>query len=122
IISVVATAKQMGWDDVKFIVSQAGFHSAVAAAPGGVTEGLYGVSSWEDIVSRMEDVPETAEWAEQYREEYGSTPSGGAVLGLIGARVTIEALRKAGPELTTESFLTAMESLDFSDPVTGVDI
>src|SRR5699024_10469883 len=74
IISVVATAKQMGWDDVKFIVSQAGFHSAVAAAPGGVTEGLYGVSSWEDIVSRMEDVPETAEWAEQYREEYGSTP------------------------------------------------
>lgn len=122
IISVVATAKEMGWDDVKFVVSQAGFHSAVAAAPGGVTEGLYGVSPWQDIVSRMKDVPEAKQWADEYKEQYGSIPSGGAVLGRVGAMVTIEALRKAGPELTTDSFLAAMESLDFSDPVTGVDI
>ena len=40
----------------------------------------------------------------------------------VGAEVTIEALRKAGPDLTTESFLAAMESLDFNDPVTGVHI
>lgn len=122
IISVVATAKEMGWDDVKFVVSQAGFHSAVAAAPGGVTEGLYGVSPWQDIVSRMKDVPEAKQWADEYKEQYGSIPSGGAVLGRVGAMVTIEALRKAGPDLTTDSFLAAMESLDFSDPVTGVDI
>ncbi|WP_372635852.1 ABC transporter substrate-binding protein [Alcanivorax jadensis] len=122
IISVVATAKEMGWDDVKFVVSQAGFHSAVAAAPGGVTEGLYGVSPWQDIVSRMKDVPEAKQWADEYKEQYGSIPSGGAVLGRVGAIGTIEALRKAGPDLTTDSFLAAMESLDFSDPVTGVDI
>ena len=122
IISVVATAKEMGWDDVKFVVSQAGFHSAVAAAPGGVTEGLYGVSPWQDIVSRMKDVPEAKQWAEEYQAQYGSVPSGGAVLGRVGAMVTIEALRKAGPDLTTDSFLAAMESLDFNDPVTGVDI
>ncbi|MEQ3776080.1 MAG: ABC transporter substrate-binding protein [Alcanivorax sp.] len=122
IISVVATAKEMGWDDVKFVVSQAGFHSAVAAAPGGVTEGLYGVSPWQDIVSRMKDVPEAKQWADEYQAQYGSVPSGGAVLGRVGAMVTIEALREAGPDLTTDSFLAAMESLDFSDPVTGVDI
>ena len=121
IITVVATAKQMGWDDVKFIVSQAGFHSAVAAAPGGVTEGLYGVASWEDIVSRMQHVPETQAWADEYKEKYGETPSGGAVLGRVGAMVTINALRNAGPDLTTESFLDAMESLKFTDVVTGVD-
>ncbi|KZX83786.1 branched-chain amino acid ABC transporter substrate-binding protein, partial [Alcanivorax sp. HI0011] len=85
IISVVATAKEMGWDDVKFVVSQAGFHSAVAAAPGGVTEGLYGVSPWQDIVSRMKDVPEAKQWAEEYQAQYGSVPSGGAVLGRVGA-------------------------------------
>ena len=119
---MVATAKEMGWDDVKFVVSQAGFHSAVAAAPGGVTEGLYGVSPWQDIVSRMKDVPEAKQWADEYQAQYGSVPSGGAVLGRVGAMVTIEALREAGPDLTTDSFLAAMESLDFSDPVTGVDI
>jgi len=121
IITVVATAKQMGWDDAKFIVSQAGFHSAVAAAPGGVTEGLYGVASWEDIVSRMQHVPETQAWADEYKEAYGELPSGGAVLGRVGAMVMINALRDAGPDLTTESFLDAMESLKFTDKVTGVD-
>lgn len=121
IITVVATAKQMGWDDAKFIVSQAGFHSAVAAAPGGVTEGLYGVASWEDIVSRMQHVPETQVWADEYKEKYGERPSGGAVLGRVGAMVMINALRDAGPDLTTESFLDAMESLKFTDKVTGVD-
>ncbi|PHR66331.1 ABC transporter substrate-binding protein [Alcanivorax sp.] len=121
IITVVATAKQMGWDDAKFIVSQAGFHSAVAAAPGGVTEGLYGVASWEDIVSRMQHVPETQAWADEYKETYGELPSGGAVLGRVGAMVMINALRDAGPDLTTESFLDAMESLKFTDKVTGVD-
>ena len=121
IITVVATAKQMGWDDAKFIVSQAGFHSAVAAAPGGVTEGLYGVASWEDIVSRMQHVPETQAWADKYQEQYGELPSGGAVLGRVGAMVMINALRDAGPDLTTESFLDAMESLKFTDKVTGVD-
>lgn len=122
IISVVATAKQMGWDDVKFMVSQAGFHSAVAAAPGGVTEGLYGVSPWEDIVSRMQDVPETRAWANAYKETYGEQPSGAAVLGRVGAMVTINALEEAGPDLTTDSFLDAMESLAFSDVVTGVNV
>lgn len=121
IITVVATAKQMGWDDAKFIVSQAGFHSAVAAAPGGVTEGLYGVASWEDIVSRMQHVQETQAWADEYKEKYGEQPSGGAVLGRVGAMVMINALRDAGPDLTTESFLDAMESLKFTDKVTGVD-
>ncbi len=121
IITVVATAKQMGWDDAKFIVSQAGFHSAVAAAPGGVTEGLYGVASWEDIVSRMTHVPEAEKWGKAYKEQYGELPSGGAVLGRVGAMLTINALREAGPDLTTESFLDALESLKFSDKVTGVE-
>ena len=111
----------MGWEDAKFIVSQAGFHSAVAAAPGGVTEGLYGVASWEDIVSRMTHVPEAEKWGKAYKEQYGELPSGGAVLGRVGAMLTINALREAGPDLTTESFLDALESLKFSDKVTGVE-
>lgn len=122
VISVTATARDMGWDDVKFIVSQAGFHSAVAAAPGGVTEGLYGVSPWQDLVSRMADVPEAKEWADRHRQAHGDIPSSGAVLGRVGALVTVNALREAGPDLTTDSFLAAMESLSFDDVVTGVSV
>lgn len=120
-ISVTAAARDMGWDDVKFMVSQAGFHSAVAAAPGGATEGLYGVANWQDLHT-LKDNPATAEWISNYEAATGDFPSTGAVLGHVGARVFVEALKKAGPDLTLESFTAAMESLDFVEEVTGVTV
>ena len=121
IISVTSTARDMGWTDVKFIVSQAGFHSAVAAAPGGATEGLYGVAAWQDIHTRK-DNPETAAWISAYQAATGEFPSSGAVLGHVGAHVFVEALKKAGPDLTVDSLVAAMESLDFVEPVTGIKV
>lgn len=121
IISVTSSARDMGWDDVRFMVSQAGFHSAVAEAPGNATEGLYGVSAWQDIHTRK-DNPETAAWIEKYQSTHGEFPSSGAVLGHVGAEVFVRALRKAGRDLDVESLLAAMESLDFVDPVTGVHV
>ena len=44
------------------------------------------------------------------------------MLGRVGALVTVNALREAGRELTTDSFLSAMESLSFDDVVTGVSV
>ena len=121
IISVTAAARDMGWTDVKFLVSQAGFHSAVAAAPGNATEGLYGVSAWQDIHTRK-DNPDTAAWLGAYQNATGEFPSSGAVLGHVGARIFVEALEKAGRDLTVESLVAAMESLDFVEPVTGVKV
>lgn len=121
IISVTSAARDMGWDDVKFMVSQAGFHSAVAAAPGRATEGLYGVSAWQDIHTRKGN-PETDAWIEAYQAAHGEFPSSGAVLGHVGAHVFVEALREAGRELTVDSLVKAMESLDYVDPVSGVHV
>ena len=121
IISVTATAREMGWNNVRFMVSQAGFHSAVAAAPGNATEGLYGVSAWEDIHARK-DNPETSKWINSYQEATGEFPSTGAVLGYVGAEIFVRALQGAGRNLSTKSFLAAMESLNFVEPVTGVSV
>ncbi|PKM22970.1 MAG: branched-chain amino acid ABC transporter substrate-binding protein [Gammaproteobacteria bacterium HGW-Gammaproteobacteria-14] len=121
IISITAAARDMGWTDVKFIVSQAGFHSAVAAAPGNATEGLYGVSAWQDIHTRK-DTPETSAWITSYQQATGEFPSSGAVLGHVGAEIFVRALQAAGPELTMDGFLAAMETLNFVEPVTGVAV
>jgi branched-chain amino acid transport system substrate-binding protein len=121
IISVTSAARDMGWNDVKFIVSQAGFHSAVAAAPGNATEGLYGVSAWQDIHTRKEEA-ETASWIDRYQRATGEFPSSGAVLGHVGADIFVRALEAAGRDLTVEGLLAAMESLDFVEPVTGVHV
>ncbi|MCB1453063.1 MAG: ABC transporter substrate-binding protein, partial [Rhizobiaceae bacterium] len=40
-IVAFGTAKKLGWNDVTFIGSSAGFNTAVAKVPGGVTEGYY---------------------------------------------------------------------------------
>lgn len=121
IMTIASTARDMGWDDVRFIVSQAGFHTVIAQAPGGVTEGIYGASAWPDIEERR-DNPETAAWINEYQRAHGEFPSTGAVLGRIGAEAFVRGLEAAGPDLTLEGFLAGMESLDYHDPVTGVDV
>lgn len=121
IMTIASTARDMGWNDVKFIVSQAGFHTVIAQAPGGVTEGMYGAAGWPDIEERS-DIPETAAWIRDFQNAYGEFPSTGAVLGRIGTEVFLRGLEAAGPDLTLESFRAGLESLDYHDPVTGVDV
>lgn len=117
-ITVVATAKQMGWDDAKFLVSSAGFHTAVAKVPGGITEGLYAGAGWQDLEARM-DNPEVAEWVGVMTERTGEFPGTGALLGRSAAYALVTALEEAGPDLTLESFTAAMETLDYEDAIAG---
>lgn len=117
-ITVVATAKQMGWDDARFLVSSAGFHTAIAKVPGGITEGLYAGAGWQDLEARM-DTPEVAEWVGTMMERTGEFPGTGALLGQSAAHALVNALEIAGRDLTLESFTAAMETLDYDDPIAG---
>lgn len=120
-INAVATAHKLGMDDVSFLVSSAGFHTVVAKglAAQGVTSGLYAGAGWQDIEARM-DTPEVAEWVEKYREETGEElPGTGALLGRTAAELLVRGLEAAGPDLTHESFIAAMEGLSFEDPLAG---
>ncbi len=119
-ITVVATAKKIGWADVKFLGGSASFHTAVAKVPGGVTEGFYAASGWADLIARMGD-PDVAAWVKKYTEATGEAlPGSGAILGRAGAETLVRALEAAGPDLTHESFQAAMESLSFEDKISGV--
>ncbi|MFD1507798.1 ABC transporter substrate-binding protein [Lacimonas salitolerans] len=111
-ITVVGTAKQLGWSDAKFLNTSAGFLEPVAAVPNGVTEGLYAAAGWVDLAARAED-PVPAAFIEAYEEEYGQPASGFAMLGYNAAETLVMALEAAGPDLTHESFQTAMESIDY---------
>ncbi|RED11269.1 ABC transporter substrate-binding protein [Pontivivens insulae] len=117
-ITVVATAKQMGWDDVDFLVSSAGFHTAIAKVPGGITEGLYAGAGWQDLEARMGN-EEVAAWVASMQERTGEFPGTGALLGRSAAAAMVEALEAAGPDLTLESFTAAMEGLSYDDAIAG---
>ena len=120
-ITVVGTAKKLGWTDVKFLNTSAGFLDVVAAVPGGVTEGLFAASGWVDLIARAED-PVPAEFMAKYEEKFGHPASGFAMLGYSSADTVIRALEAAGQDLTHESFIAGMESLDYFDALTDTNV
>jgi branched-chain amino acid transport system substrate-binding protein len=120
-IVAYGTAKKLGWTDVTFIGSSAGFNTAVAKVPGGVTEGYYAAAGWVDFEDRL-DVPEVKEWAEAYQAYSGNPADTAAQLGYSAATTLVKALEAAGPDLTSESFRVAMEGLKYDDVINDVPI
>ena len=68
------------------------------------------------------DDPHVKKWVEDYTGEFAEAPGTGALLGRSVAEDLVVALEAAGPDLTSESFLKGMESLDYIDPITGVQV
>ncbi|EAQ11472.1 ABC transporter substrate-binding protein [Maritimibacter alkaliphilus] len=119
-INAITTANKLGMD-VRFMLSGAGFHTVVAKglAAQGVMGGVYAGAGWQDLEARAGQ-PEVQEWIASYKEATGEDfPSTGALLGYGGATTMVKALEAAGPDLTHESFIAAMESLDYEDPIGG---
>ena len=105
-----ATARKIGWTDVDFLGSAATYDLFVAAAQGGVTEGLYAMGL-TDMPYRDTLGPSAQAWFDRYKERYKVDPNIGAIYGHVAADLTAVALEKAGPELTLETFVRAMESI-----------
>lgn len=118
-ITAIATAKKIGWTDAKFVGSSASFHTAIAKVPGGVTEGFFAGAGWQDLAARAAE-PEVAAWIKTYTEATGEKfPGSGALLGRSAAELFVRGLEAAGKDLTNDSFVTAMESLEYDDKIAG---
>jgi branched-chain amino acid transport system substrate-binding protein len=120
-ITVVGTAKRLGWDDVSFLASSAGFLEAVAMVPGGVTDGLYAAAGWVDLIARA-DEPAAAEFMAAYEARFGHAAGGFAMLGYTAAQQMVEALEAAGRDLTVEGFVEGMYSIDRMDDLLDTHI
>ncbi|WP_170455220.1 ABC transporter substrate-binding protein [Ruegeria arenilitoris] len=117
-ITVVGTAKKMGLTDMKFLGTSASFLTVVAQVPGGVTDGFYAAASWQDLWARA-DEPAPKAFIEEYKAATGEDPVGFSMLGYAAAEMMVKALEAAGPDLTQESFIAAMETLDYQDELVG---
>ncbi len=105
-----ATARKIGWTDVDFLGSAATYDLFVAAAQGGVTEGLYAMGL-TDMPYRDTLGPSAQAWFDRYKERYKVDPNIGAVYGWVAADLTVVGLEKTGPELTVDNFVRGMESI-----------
>jgi branched-chain amino acid transport system substrate-binding protein len=104
----MATVKKMGWQ-VDFLTSIASFSKIVAEAKGGVTDGLHAMTFFEY------PYPDTSEsdrhWIQAYKEKFKVDYNQASVIGYMIADLTVVALDRAGRDLTTETFVKAIEGI-----------
>lgn len=113
-ILVLDTARKMGWEGVDWVGNNAAYAQVIAEQPSG--EGYYCFVHMAKIYADDEMTPAVKQWWDTYIEQYGSEPGLAAMEGYRGADLTIEALQRAGPDLTTDALVSALESInDYTD-------
>jgi len=111
---IVSTVKKTGWD-VDLLGQAASYDTAIATAPGGVGEGFYSMTPTL-YVYPDDPRPEIRDLMARYRARYGIDINYIGQTGVSVAQIALEALRRAGRDLTVDSLVTAMESLhEFTD-------
>jgi branched-chain amino acid transport system substrate-binding protein len=117
-----AAARKMGWTDVDFLGSAAAYDLFVAAAQGGVTEGLYAMGL-TDMPYRDTLGSSAQSWFDRYKERFKAEPNIGAVYGYVAADVAVLGLDRAGPNLTVDSFINGLESIrNYHDIFNGPEV
>jgi branched-chain amino acid transport system substrate-binding protein len=105
-----ATARKIGWTDVDFLGSAATYDLFVAAAQGGVTEGLYAMGLTDMPYRDTLGAPAQA-WFDRYKERYKADPNIGAVYGHVAADLTVLGLEKSGADLNLNTLVRGLESI-----------
>ena len=117
-----ATARKIGWTDVDFLGSAASYDLFVAAAQGGVTEGLYAMGL-TDMPYRDTLSPTAQAWFDRYKERYKNDPNIGAIYGHVAADLTALGLEKSGADLTLNALVKGLESIrGYKDIFNGPEV
>jgi branched-chain amino acid transport system substrate-binding protein len=117
-----ATARKLGWA-VPFVGTSASYENVVATAQGGITEGYFTLNGQEVIYPDQIESAEAKAFFERYKAKYNQDPFYPAQLGYGIADTVVAALKDAGKDLTTASFLKAFESIkDRTGPLGGPPI
>jgi len=111
---IIATVKKVGWK-VDLLGQDASYDTAIAEAPGNVADGFYSMSP--SLYAYPDDPrPAIKAFAQKYKARYGVDVNYLGEMGYTSAQIAIEALQRAGRDLTVDSLVKAMESIqDFHD-------
>ena len=113
-IQIISAVRKTGWN-VTMMGQAASYDSAVASAPGGITNGFYSVTPML-FVAPNDPRPAVKAFVAAFHKLYGKDPNFAAQIGYTGAEVVLAALRNAGPDLTTASFIHGLEAVhDYKD-------
>ena len=108
----IKEAHKQGWKDTKIISSGPLTDEKYINLSGGVGEGIWGLSLWPDPVhSNDPAVVEYREIMNKYGKDRDKTPNRYSLYGYFYAKLFVEGLKRAGNNLTRESYIAALEGI-----------
>jgi ABC-type branched-subunit amino acid transport system substrate-binding protein len=105
-------AHKQGWKNTKIISSGPLTDEKYINLSGGVGEGVWGLSLWPDPVHSQD--PAVAEYrkiVDKYGKDRDKTPNRYSLYGYFYAKLFVEGLKRAGKNVTRESYIAALESI-----------
>jgi branched-chain amino acid transport system substrate-binding protein len=120
-ILLYSAARDAGWE-APIISNMVSYVPQVAAAADGVTDGLYASASFfvPDWEIELAAGSWAGKWGQQYERRFGEEPAPQAVIGYVMGDLVVRSLEAAGPELTLQKVLAALEGItSYEDPFGG---
>ena len=113
-ILVLDAARKMGWEGVDWVGNNAVYAQVIADQESG--EGFYSFVHMAKLYADDEMSPDVKAWWDSYVEIYDEEPGLAAMEGYRAADLMVLALQNAGPDLTTQGLVSAMEAItDYTD-------
>lgn len=116
-VGVVNEARKLGFEPT-MIASSAAYSELIPKLGGKAMDGFY-AAMWAQIPYEDEGSPEVRKWAQTYKAAFNEPAAMFSIYGYAIADKMIRAITQAGLDLTTESFVKAIESTKFPVDIFG---
>ena len=108
-IGAINETRKVGWAPT-IMGSQASYTDLIHKLGGKPMDGYYAVSTQHFPYTDLDNQP-LRFWATKYKTKFGDDPSTYSTGGYSTMDMFVKAAQKAGPNLTTDSFIKAMEGM-----------
>ena len=116
-IGTVAEARKTGFNPV-FFASVAAYTDLIHKLGGKAMDGIYATMVVQNPYTDEASQP-IRFWANKYKTKFSEDPTVFSAYGYIMIDIMIQAAQKAGPQLTTESFVKSMNGLTVPSDIFG---
>lgn len=116
-VGAISEARKTGFNPV-FIVSAGAYTDLIPKLGGKAMDGLYATMTAQHPYLDESSQP-LRFWANKYKTRFGEDPSVLSTYGYLAADTFILAAQKAGPNLTTDGFVAAMNTLTVPRDIFG---
>jgi branched-chain amino acid transport system substrate-binding protein len=116
-IGAIAESRKTGFNPV-FLGSSASYTDLIHKLGGKAMDGLYAAMTVQQPY--LDDASQQVRfWANKYKTKFNEDPTVFSVYGYNAIDGFIQTAQKAGPNLTTDTFIKAMESMSFPADIFG---